>query len=133
MEKKDKMWLEGYRRMKILNMSPQCINAYKKDIIWESEGPGALYECNDKEKEIISKFEEETGYKVYHLIHNIFEFGECYTILFVSTDESEWKEDKEDLKEGYTFAYVKNLDDDFCSEYGSVAIKPNIGGLVRIG
>ena len=129
---KEKIFNECLERMEILKLSKGCINAFKKGEIWESEWLGSLYECNDKEKEIIKEFELKTNYKVYHLIHNVFEFGECYTILFVSNDIKEWARDKKDLKEGYAFAYVKNVDDDWCSEYGSVGIKPNIGGLVRV-
>ncbi len=124
---------EAIKRMEILNMSRQCINAFKKGIVWESEGIGALYECNDDEKKLIKEFEQEhEGCIVYHMIHNMFEFGECYTILYVSSEKSEWKQDIKDLSEGYAFAYVKNIDDDFCSEFGTVMLKPNIGGLIRV-
>ena len=128
-----KIFNECLERMEILKLSKNCINAFKKGEIWESEGFGALYEINDKEKKIVEEFEKNNNYKVYHLIHNVFEFGECYTILFVSGDIKEWARDKKDLKDGYVFAYVKNVDDDWCSEFGSVVVKPNIGGLVRIG
>ena len=38
----------------------------------------------------------------------------------------------EDIKDGYTFAWVENVDLDWCSEFGSIAIKPSFGGLVRL-
>lgn len=125
---------EAIERMKLLHMSSQCINAFKKGKVWESEGYGALYEVNEKEQKIIDDFEKENeGYKVYHMIHNVFQFGECYSILFVSTDESEWEQDREDIKDNYIFVYVKNITYDYCSEFGSVAVRPQIGGLLRIG
>ena len=130
---REKQIKEALKRMDMLKLSSQCIDAFKEGNIWESEGIGALYECNDKEKEIIKAFEENTGGLVYHLIHNKFEFGECYTILYVSKYRDEWKMDIEDLKDGYAMAYVKNIDNDTFSEFGSVAIKSNIGGLIRIG
>ena len=37
----------------------------------------------------------------------------------------------DDIKEGYACAYVKNLSDDFCSEFGSICFKKQFGGLVR--
>ena len=67
------------------------------------------------------------------MIHNIFDFGECYSILYVSSDINEWEQDKEDIKEGRVFAYVYNKDFDWCSEFGSIVVKPSIGGLVRLG
>lgn len=125
---------EAIERMKLLKLSNQCINAFKKGKVWESEGYGALYEVNEEEQKLINEFEKEhKGYKVYHMIHNIYEFGECYSMLYVSTDESEWEQDREDIKDNYIFVYVRNVTYDYYSEFGSVAVKPQIGGLVRIG
>ena len=130
----EKIFNECITRMEILNLSRQCIGAFKKGKIWESESIGALYEVNEEEQEIINNFEKEhEGYKVYHLIHNITDFGELYNIFYVSNVENEWEEDKQDLKENYAFVYVYNKSDSWCSEFGSIAIKKNIGGLVRIG
>lgn len=129
----EKMLNECLERMKLLKLSKGCINAFEKGKVWESEGIGSLYECNEEELKMIQEFERKNNYKVYHLIHNMFEFGECYTMLFVSRDIKEWNRDKKDLKEGYAFAYVKNMSDDWCSEFGSVFVKPNIGGLIRLG
>ena len=130
---REKQLEQALKRMEMLNLSKQCINAFKNGNIWESEGIGALYECNDKEKEIIKSFENKTNGLVYHMIHNKFEFGECYTMLYVSQYEDEWEDDMEDIKNGYIFAYVENIDVPDYSEFGSVAIQSNIGGLVRIG
>lgn len=130
----EKIINEAIERMKLLKLSHNCINAFRNGKVWESEGYGALYEINDDEQKIVDEFEKENqGCKVYHMIHNVFEFGECYTILFVSKDESEWEQDKIDIGDGYIFTYVKNIDYDYCSEFGSVAIQPSFGGLVRIG
>ena len=119
--------------MKQMKMSNQCINDFKKGRIWESEGIGALYEISLEEQEIVNKFEKENpGYKVYHMIHNYFDFGECYSLLYVSTEESEWEEDRQGIEEGYLFAYVENTTDPWCSEFGSIAYKSNIGGLIRL-
>ena len=124
---------EAIERMKLLKLDTPCIEAFKKGKVWESEGFGALYEVNEEEQMIVDTFEaNHEGCLVYHMIHNIYEFGECYSILYVSSDKEEWESDKEDIKDGYVFAYVENVDDDFCSEFGSIAIKPSIGGLMRL-
>ena len=129
----EKLKEEAVKRMELLKMSRQCINAFKRGEIWESEGIGALYECDNTEKDIIKEFEEENAdCLVYHMIHNRFDFGECYTMLYVSSDENEWEQDRIDIMQGYPLAYVKNIDDEYCSEFGCVGIKPNIGGLVRV-
>lgn len=128
----EKQRAEALERMEQLKMSRQCINAFKRGEVWESESIGSLYECNEKEKEYIRDFEREYGGVVYHVIHNMFEFGECYSMLYVSKYEDEWSQDRTDLKDGYALVYVKNVDDDTCSEFGSIGIRSNIGGLVRV-
>lgn len=130
---KEKQFIEAIERMKMLKLDKSCIEAFTKGKVWESEGFGALYEVNNEEQFIIDKFEaHHEGCLVYHMIHNKFEFGECYSMLYVSSDTDEWQQDKEDIKDGYVFAYVYNKDDDWCSEFGSIAIKSQFGGLVRL-
>ena len=131
---KEKQFIEAIERMKMLKLDKSCIKAFTKGKVWESEGFGALYEVNEEEQKIVDKFQKEhKGCYVYHMIHNMFEFGECYSILYVSPDTDEWQQDKEDISEGYVFAYVYNKDDEWCSEFGSIAVKSQFGGLVRIG
>lgn len=131
---KEEIMQECLTRMKMLGLDKSCICAFKNGKVWESEGIGALYEVNEQEQAIIDEFEKQhENYKVYHSIHNIFEFGEVYSLFYVSTNKEEWKEDKEDIENGYALVYCKNVDDDFCSEFGSIAFKSNIGGLIRIG
>ena len=130
---KEERFIEAIERMKLLKLDSHCIEAFVKGKVWESEGYGALYEVNQKEQELIDNFEKNhPNCLVYHMIHNIFEFGECYSMLYVSSDKEEWQRDKEDIKDGYTFAWVENVDLDWCSEFGSIAIKPSFGGLIRM-
>lgn len=129
-----KILCECLDRMKLLNLSKDCINAFKNDLIWESEGIGALYELNDEEKEIVKKFETENkGYKVYHMIHTYSNFGELYNIFFVSTYEEEWQRERDEFKQDLAFVYVYNKTYETDSEFGTIAIKQNIGGLMRVG
>lgn len=131
---KEERFKEAIERMKLLKLDKQCIEAFKKGKVWESEGFGALYEVKDEEQMIIDKFEaHHKDCLVYHMIHNVYEFGECYSILYVSHDTDEWQRDKEDIKDGYVFAYVENVDNPWCSEFGSIAVKSQFGGLVRLG
>ena len=121
-------------RMKLLKLSKSCISAFiKHNNVWESEGHGALYEVDDKVKKIIKEFEDRTSCRVYHVIHSFAEFGELYNLLYLSPDIEEWESDKQDIKDGYVFAYVENIDAPWCSEFGTIAIEPKFGGLIRIG
>ena len=125
---------ECIKRMQLLKLDKPCIEAFKKGKVWESECYGALYEVTEQEQSYIDEFEKaHKGCKVYHMIHDKFEFGECYSMLYISNDESEWQDDLDLLSEGYAFVYVKNVDADWCSEFGTIAIKSQFGGLVRIG
>ena len=129
----EKVYNECLRRMEKLDLSKQCISAFKHGKVWESEGIGALYELNEEEQKIVDKFEgENKNYKVYHIIHNVFEFGEIYSLLYVDTYFDEWKYFDSDLESGITFVYAYNKTDDNCSEFGSIGIKKNIGGLIRV-
>lgn len=69
---------------------------------------------------------------VYFVIKNRFEFGLCYAFLYVSKQADEWIYDNEDLCDGCPYAYVKNIDDECCSEYGRIGIREFFGSLVRI-
>lgn len=123
---------EALERMKMLMLSPNIIKEFAKDgIVNMSETRGFLYWLDDEQKEYVSDFEEEHNALVYHVIHNYTEVGEMLTFLYVSDYVEEWGYDRDDLKSGYACAYVKNLDEDAFSEFGSVGIKPEFGGLVR--
>lgn len=123
---------EAIERMKTLNLYPNIIKEFEKEnIVNMSENGGFLYWLTDEQKEIVSDFEAEYDALVYHVIHNFTELGEMLTIFYVSDDEEEWEYDRADLKDGYACAYVKNLSDDMCSEFGSVCFRQQYGGLVR--
>ena len=129
----NKIYNECLRRMEKLHLSKQCISAFRKGKVWESENIGALYELNEEEQKIVDMFEKEhKNYRVYHIIHNLFEFGEVYSLLYVDTELEEWKYFDSDLEDNITFVYAYNKTDNNCSEFGSIGIKSNIGGLIRI-
>lgn len=90
-----------------------------------------LYDLSDAETQMVRKWEEETGNMVYHVVQNRMVFGLCYSFLYVSKYTEEWEMDNEYLEEGMPLVYVKNVDDDMCSEYGSIGIKPMHGAILR--
>ena len=123
---------EALERMKMLNLYPNIIREFERDNILNlSENGGFLYWLSDEQKQYVSEFETEHNALVYHVIHNCTEFGELLTFLYVSDSKDEWGFDRADLKDGYACAYVKNLDEEAFSEFGSIAFKQQFGGLVR--
>lgn len=129
---KAKQKQEALERMKMLKLHGNIIKEFDKEgIVNLSENGGFLYWLDSDQQAIVDEFETEHDALVYHVIHNHTEFGELYSLLYVSKYEEEWENDRSDLKDGYTLAYVKNVDYEFCSEFGSIGIKPQFGGLIR--
>ena len=130
---KAKQKQEALTRMKMLKLHSNIIKEFDKDgIVNLSENGGFLYWLNSDQQAIVDEFEAEHDALVYHVIHNYTEFGELYSILYVSKYEEEWDDDRNGLKDGCAFVYVKNINYDFCSEFGSIGIRPQFGGLVRL-
>ena len=123
--------LEAEKRIKMLNIHPNAVKEFIEEKKLNLSEKGILFWLADEEKQMIREWEDTTGNIAYHIIKNRLEFGLCYSILYVSKYQDEWESDVYDLKEGYPIAYVMNVDDDFCSEYGSIGIKPFFGGLLR--
>ena len=129
---KEQQKQEAIERMKMLKLSPNIIKEFEKENTLNlSENGGILYWLDSDQQAIVDEFETEHDALVYHVIHNFTEFGGLYSLLYVSKHEEDWETDREDLKDGYAFVYVKNVDDNWCSEFGSICIKPQYGGLVR--
>ena len=92
----------------------------------------------EQEKEAYAKLRElEAEYNciVYAVTHEFTEFGECWDFLIVTDYPEEWDGliYKQSNDEFIAFAYVWNKTDDYCSEFGSIALKSFGGGIRRIG
>ena len=120
-----------------LDIYKPYIKAFKdKCIVTLFERFGGYYITEDQEPELLNKikeFEKETGSLVYAVTHELFQFGECYSFLCVSSYEEDWDLTLE--TNGYTsyvWSYVWNKSDDWCSEYGTIAVKSFGGGIARV-
>ena len=129
---KAKQRTEALKRMELLKLHENVIDDFKEiALLNQSEHGGILYWVEGEMEKKIREWEEKTGNLVYHVIHDYTEFGELLSLLYVSQYEDEWETDREDIQDGYALAYVMNLTDDWCSEYGSIGIRPQWGGVVR--
>ena len=126
---------EAIKRMKALGIIDDAIKQFKNDdVVMVTEPPlGGLYWCSDEEKEMVRKFEEEHNALVYMVVRAFTQFGEMDSLLYVSDWQEEWEYENEDLRDGYAMSYTINHDMPDCSEFGSIAVKPMFGGLIRIG
>lgn len=108
-------------RMKMLGIYAATIREFEKEtIINKFEHGGFLYWLDKNEQKMARVFEEKHNALVYHVIHNYTEFGELYSLLYVSKHKDEWDYDKYDIKSNLAIAYEKPL----CSSFiFSLALK----------
>ena len=137
---------EAINRMKKLGLMKDVIKAFEKggeNSLYYSERinklmPAVLYWVDNKDDYVkrIKEFENKYKALVYHAILTHTEYGDLLDLLYVSNDEEEWEQDNEDITDGYVFIYSMNIvspewNDN--SEFGTIAVKPRMGGLERVG
>ena len=83
----------------------------------------------------IKEVEKEYGCLVYAVTHELFTFGECWSMLCVSKDTKEAIDCLVPCVTGhfYAYAYVCNQTDESLSEFGDIAVQTLGGGIRRIG
>lgn len=94
----------------------------------------------DQEPELFSKIKEvekDYGVLVYGVTHEFTEFGECWSMLCISQNPDSINDFiTESIPYSgrfYVYSYVWNKTDDFCSEFGDIAVQSFGGGIKRIG
>ena len=128
---REKQLQEALVRMRMLKLHSNTLGDLKEGVINKSELGGYLYWLDQEEQEIIKQWEEEYKSLVYHVIKTQTEFGLLLNILYVSNYPEEWEMDRKDIEKEMIVAYVKNMDDDYCSEFGTIGVASRYGGLVR--
>ncbi len=122
--------------METMDLYKPYIKAFKEhDTITMYEQYCGFY--IDEKEEIYSniiKFEEEHNCLVYAVTHELTDFGECYDYLIVPQNKEEWETllFYSNKTEHVIFAYVRNVDDEWCSEFGDITVKQFGGGLARV-
>lgn len=125
---------EAIKRMKSIGIFPETIKQFKKNnLVSLSESPlGAYYWADEDTKKYIKEIETRLNILVYTGIRSYTNFGVLDAFFYVSDYESEWEDDRRALKEQETTAYVRNCDDDICSDIGSIGFKLGpAAGLLR--
>ena len=137
---KERQKQEAIKRMQMLKLMGEVINDFKKENkLYYSERQNQIFNAvlywvdnHEEWSNMIKEFEKKWGFMVYHcqLTHTY--DGDIISLLYITKDEDEWEQDRQDIKDGVVYAKCVNLDDDFCSDYGYIGIKPSMGGIVRI-
>ncbi len=131
-ELREKQKEQALKRMKFLNIMDQPVKEFKEEgKVNLSERGGLLYWLDDDEQKMVDDFEIENNALVYHVIKSTTTIGLMYSLLYVSRYMEEWGMDMDDLRAGRAFVYVVNKDMPDCSEFGTIGVKPSIGGLAR--
>lgn len=123
----------------MLHMHPNVERDYESGVLNVSEYGGFLYWLTDRQREEVERLQkiDNEGCKVWHILYGAYRF--CNDdVMQMETYLLKRDMDDDDLVDNgdgtYTaFAYVLNLDDPDLSEYGYVLVKPQFGGLIRIG
>lgn len=123
--------------MEKLDIFKPYIEAFiSKNKVCFFEGYGGYYA--DQEEELYKKikwFEQEYNSLVYAVTHENTSFGECYSFLYIPQNGDEWQYALERTKKKnffYTYAYVWNKDFEYFSEFGTIGINANYGGIKRL-
>ena len=123
---------EAIKRMKMLSLNANVITEFITDgTLHKSENYGVVYWLNDEEEKFVKEFEEKYNGVVYHIIKSYTNIGVLLTVFYVSQYTEEWSIDNNNIDENTQLCYVKNLSDDYCSEFGYINFRKQIGGLVR--
>lgn len=91
----------------------------------------------DQEPEVhdtVREIEEEKGYLVYAITHEITDLGETWSMLCVPKDTESIEELLDPINKDtfYTLAYVWNKSNPKLSELGDVVVRSAFGGIKRI-
>ena len=91
----------------------------------------------DQEPLILSKIkelEEKYNCLVYAVTHEMTSIGEMYDFLIASAYPEEWDDTLLPASNSsfYAYAYVWNVNDDYCSEFGDIVVHSFGGGIKRI-
>jgi len=130
----EKMKEEALQRMRILKLYSTVLQdfAANEQINYSFSNFAFLYWLDEDMEKRVHRFEEEYGYRVYHVIDSRTSIGRMLSYLYVSSNEEEWELDRQDLKDGYPFVYVENVDNEILSEFGNIGIELRNGGVIRI-
>ena len=124
---------EAVKRMKIHALNKCCIDIFKLNNEILCSERGYIRALNEKEKNMIADFENESKCLVYHLIHSFANIGETYEFCRVSNYMDDWKYENLRLDNNILLVYSENITHPDWSESSSILIDNYGGVLTRIG
>lgn len=110
------------------------VNAFKnKCLVQISTRPyGKFIPLPEDEAIALRDFEKKAGVIVYMVLRAVTLYGTLDSCLFVGCAPDNWKNERDELKEGCTDTYTINRESPSCSELGYIDFKHTQSrGLVR--
>jgi hypothetical protein len=133
---REEMKQEALKVMKKLDIYRPYIKGFKeKDDVCFFENFGGYWAYQEeKVQNKIKELEDVYGFVIYAVTHEMTEFGEMYSFLYISKYEEDCEYSCQKFSGGYIVpAYVWNLDNYDFSEMGTIVVKSFGGGIKRIG
>ena len=135
---KEKQRVEALKRLELLNINKDVINAFKEKskVCFSTK----MYEVNSINIPMlvelfsnqIKEFEMKHHALVYHGELSKFEFDTYLTLLFVSNNKHQWEQDRIDLSNNKAFCFVINESRLDCSEFGYCGFEKIDGTIKRV-
>lgn len=119
-------------RMTAMGIESKLIEEFRVDQIPICVCDNQIRKATKEELNLIRPWQNEYQTLPYHLIWTDTTIGNMLSILYVSDQPEEWDMDMDDCKYMTPCAYVMNLSDPICSEFGSIGVQLMSGGLIRI-
>lgn len=120
---------EAISRLERFHVTEKVISSFRKGKLFMSEFSGILYDLNENAQKAVSAVREK-GFFPYAVVRTQMEIGDCYAVLYVSKQSSEWDAERPSSK-GYCLCYVYNASDPKCSELGTCQFEGANGGIMR--
>ena len=125
----EKMRREALRRMKMLGLSSEMIEAFEKDgSIYYTDENGEAKPFNEQVSKQAYKAFAEYSHRsrnetIYYCIQTPTKFGELWSFLTVSEFPEDWPIERAGIPNGNLFAYVYNAENPVFSEIGSIVVE----------
>jgi len=143
-ELREKQKQEAIKRLELLQkeylLHKNVLKEFKEDeTIYYSENLGGFYQgilywLHNKNEyvKVVKEIEKKSNIYVYHCILNHYkDDGDVLTMLYVSSDEEFWEDERRELKDGFPCIYNYSFSFPKLAEFGGAEITGVNGGLAR--
>lgn len=137
---KEEMRVEALRRMVKLGVDQSIIDAFNTEVLAQCEKFYGFFpkqfvvlasRIESEIAKIVRETEREYNIMAYMVIKTNTDLGLLYDVLYVSSHKEEWEMDEEMMEENIIMSYCINTSYEHCSEFGSIGIAKQNGGIYR--